>query len=99
MYTERQKKLITSSKRRSLKATASKSITIRQNDINYYCSPDEKHLKIKGLLIAKKEENAMKLQKVIFQKSLKLLTENLHERPPIQNIQYLSIEFQWRVIM
>ena len=29
----------------------------------------------------------MKLQKVTFQKSQKLLTENLHERPPIQNIQ------------
>ena len=29
----------------------------------------------------------MKLQKVTFQKSQKLLAENLHERPPIQNIQ------------
>ena len=30
----------------------------------------------------------MKLQqKVTFQKSQKLLSENLHERPPIQNIQ------------
>ena len=29
----------------------------------------------------------MKLQKVIFQKSLKLLAENLYERPPIQSIQ------------
>ena len=29
----------------------------------------------------------MKSQKVIFQKSQKLLTENLHEWPPIQNIQ------------
>ena len=29
----------------------------------------------------------MKTQKVTFQKSQKLFTENLHERPPIQNIQ------------
>ena len=29
----------------------------------------------------------MKPQKVIFKISQKLLTENLHERPPIQNIQ------------
>ena len=34
-----------------------------------------------------KEKNAMKLQKVTFQKSQKLLAENLHERPHIQNIQ------------
>ena len=33
-----------------------------------------------------KGENEVKLQKVIFQKSRKL-AENLHERPPIQNIQ------------
>ena len=29
----------------------------------------------------------MKSQKVFFQKSQELLTENLHKRPPIQNIQ------------
>ena len=29
----------------------------------------------------------MKSQKVHFQKSQKLLAKNLHERPPIQNIQ------------
>ena len=29
----------------------------------------------------------MKSQKVTFQKSQKLLAENLHEIPPIQNIQ------------
>ena len=29
----------------------------------------------------------MKLQEVTFQKSQKLLAENLRERPPIQNIQ------------
>ena len=31
----------------------------------------------------------MKSQKVIFQKSQKLLAENLHERTPIQDIQLL----------
>ena len=49
-----------------------------------------KHIwKIKGVIFVKKEKNAVKLQKVIFFKSLKLLTEKLHERPPIQNIQVL----------
>ena len=33
-----------------------------------------------------KEKNAMKLQKVIFQKSQKLLTDNLHERLLVQSI-------------
>ena len=33
------------------------------------------------------EKNAVKPQKEIFQKSQKLLDENLHERLPIQNIQ------------
>ena len=31
----------------------------------------------------------MKSQKVTLKKSQKLLAENLHERPPIQNIQYM----------
>ena len=39
------------------------------------------------------EKDAVKSQKVIFQKSQKLLAENLHERPLIQNIQ-----FQWLVM-
>ena len=52
----------------------------------------ENILKIKGLLLPKRtEKNAMKSQKVIFQKSQKLLAENIHEwppiSPPIQNIQ------------
>ena len=29
----------------------------------------------------------MKSQKVTFQKSQKMLAQNIHERPPIQNIQ------------
>ena len=33
------------------------------------------------------EKNVVKLQKVIFQKSQNLLTENIRERQPIQNIQ------------
>ena len=35
----------------------------------------------------KNEKNEMKSQKVTFQKSQKLLAENLHKRPPIWNIQ------------
>ena len=35
----------------------------------------------------KKEKNSVKLQKVIFQKSQKLLIDSLHEKPPIQNIK------------
>ena len=47
-----------------------------------------KHIwKVKSFLFAKKEKNAMKLKKVTFQKSQKLLAENLRERAPIQNIQ------------
>ena len=34
-----------------------------------------------------KGKNEGKSQKVSFQKSQKRLTENRHERPPIQNIQ------------
>ena len=34
-----------------------------------------------------KTEKNVKLENLIFQKSQKLLTENLHEGPPIQNIQ------------
>ena len=47
-----------------------------------------KHI-MKNLKIAfvEKEKNAMTSQKVTFQKSQKPLAENLHERPPIQNIQ------------
>ena len=36
---------------------------------------------------AKNEKIAIKSQKVTFQKSQKLLAENLHERLSIQNIQ------------
>ena len=43
--------------------------------------------KILKITFAKKEKNVMKWQKVTFQKSQKLLAENLHERPRIQNIQ------------
>ena len=54
-----------------------------------HCStPYETHLKNQRVDFVKKEKNAVKSQKVgFFQKSQKLLTENLHERPPIQNIQ------------
>ena len=47
----------------------------------------EAHLKIQRDAFVKKEKNVVKLQTVIFQNSQKILAENLHERPPIQNIQ------------
>ena len=53
--------------------------------------------KIKGLLLSKRRK-IRKLQKIIFQKSQKLLAENLHERPLIQNIQYLLIQLQMRIM-
>ena len=37
----------------------------------------------------------MKSPKVTFQKSQKMLAENLHKRPPIQNIQY-SFTFNFK---
>ena len=43
--------------------------------------------KYKRVAFVKKEKNKVKSQKVIFQKSQELLTENLHERPHMQNIQ------------
>ena len=59
-----------------------------------YITPYEAHLKNQRVAFVKKEKNVMKLQKVIFQKSQKLLTENLHKKQPIQNI----IQFQWRAM-
>ena len=52
-----------------------------------YSSPHEAHLKIQRVAYVKEERNEVKLQKVTFQNSQKLLAENLHERPPILNIQ------------
>ena len=55
-----------------------------------YSTPYEAHLRRKKnqrVAFVKKENNAVKSQQVIFQQSQNLLTENLHERPPIQNIQ------------
>ena len=46
-----------------------------------------KHIWKIMVVFAKKEKNEMKPQRAIFSKSQKLLTENLDERPPIQNIQ------------
>ena len=53
-----------------------------------YSFPYEAHLKNQRVAFAKKKKYAMKLQKVIFLKSQKLLTENLYERPPIQKSEY-----------
>ena len=44
------------------------------------------YVKILKITFAIKEKNVMMLLKVTFQKSQKLLAENLRERPPIQNI-------------
>ena len=52
-----------------------------------HSSPPEAYRKNLKVAFVEKEKNAVKSQKVIFQKSQKLLTENIHERPPIQNIQ------------
>ena len=52
-----------------------------------YSYPREPHMKNQRVAFVKKEKNVVKSQKVTFQKSQKLLTENLHERPAIQNIQ------------
>ena len=56
--------------------------------ISYSSPPHEAHLKNQRVaLVCQKGEKCGKLQKVFFQKSQKLFAENLHERPPIQNIQ------------
>ena len=52
-----------------------------------YSFPHEAHLKNQRVGFVKKEENSVKLQKVTFKKSQKLLADNLHERPPFQNFQ------------
>ena len=52
-----------------------------------YNSPREAHLKNQRIAFVKKEKNPVKSPRLIFQKSQKLLTENLRERAPIQNIQ------------
>ena len=48
-----------------------------------YSSPHEAHLKNQRVAFVKKEKNAVKLQKVNFLNSQKLLAENLRERLPI----------------
>ena len=53
-----------------------------------YSSPSEAHLKNYKVVFAKQEKHAMKSQKATFQKSQKLLDENLRKRPSIQNIQF-----------
>ena len=78
MYTERQKRRITPSYRRSLKSTASKVITFRHRKAIVLLT---KHIwKIKKIAFAKKEKNVMKSQKDTFKKSQKMLPENLHDR-------------------
>ena len=73
-YTERQKKLITSSG-----ATLTKIHSIKINNI----WTSEKH----KIFLHQKGEKLVKSRKVIFRKSQKLLTERAPRRQPIQNIQ------------
>ena len=69
-YTERQKKLITSSERHSLKSTASKLFIFGHRLGKFILN---KHIKKKRLSSIKEEKNAKKSQYVNFQKSQKLL--------------------------
>ena len=56
--------------------------------ISHYGTPYEAHLKNQRVAFVKQLKNAVKLQTFVFQKSQKLLTENLHQRPPIHNLPY-----------
>ena len=84
-YSEHQKKTY-----HFFRATLTKIQSFKINHIwtQISCStPDKAHLKNERVDIVKKEKIAVTLQKVIFKKSQKLLTENRHKRPGIQNIQ------------
>ena len=73
-----------------IRATLTKFHHIKINHIwtqVSYSSPHEAHLRNKRVAFVKKEKYVVKLQKVIFQKSQKLLAENFPQKPPIQNIQ------------
>ena len=52
-----------------------------------YNTPYESHLKNQRVAFVKKERMCSKIVKGNFYKSQKQLTETLHERLPIQNIQ------------
>ena len=84
IYTERQKKLITSSGRHSLKPTIS-ILIIFGYKLEY--SVKEEYLKNTRFSRVKKENYAVKSRKVIFRKSQKQLTERAPRRQPIHNIQ------------
>ena len=75
-YTEHQKKLF-------LRAMLTKIHCIKINHVIWkqicYSSPYEAHLKNQRVAFAKKEKDAMNSQKVIFQKSQKLLREPLQK--------------------
>ena len=73
IYTESQKKLITSSGRRPLKSTLSKLIIFGQKLALILLNKNI--WKTHHFSRIKKEKNAVKSQKVIFRKSQKLLTE------------------------
>ena len=63
IYTERQKKLITSSERRSLKSIASKLIIFGRRFISHDSSLHEAHLKNQREAFVKKERNGGEISK------------------------------------
>ena len=84
MYTERQKK------HHFFRAMLIKIHRIKMNYIwthISYISLHETHLKNQRVAFVKNGEKWGEIAKLNLQKSQKLLAENLHERPPIRNIQ------------
>ena len=90
-YTERQKKLITSSERGSLKSTAWKLIMFRHK-ISYHILLKKHIWKVKWLLLPKRRK-CDEIATDHFQKPQKLLIENLPKRSPIQNINLVNLVF------
>ena len=59
-----------------------------------YNPPHEAHLKNQRIAFVKKEKNAMKSQRVIFQKSQKLLAENLRKGRLFRTFNSYSFNFK-----
>ena len=98
LYTERQKKLITSSGRRSLKSTASKLIIFGHKEALILLN---KNIRKKQDILASKRRKYGLITKGNFSK----IAETAHRassvraprKRPIHKIQKLFIQFQWRV--
>ena len=91
IYTERQKKTY-----HFFRATLTKIYSIKINHIwtqISYSFPHEAHLKTSNGCFCQKEKKCCEIAIRHFLKSQKLLAEDLPERPPIQNIQWLFIRF------